>query len=604
MMSMLDIRGIVEPHADLSRYYVYMNYANKGGRKVAIVDPPEKKWEAKLEEPSVFNPAKAQTPAYHALSASGNATGPLIYVNYCDKKDFKRLWDSEVDVQGAIVLCRYYGTQPDLAMKVKYAQDAGVAGVLVYSDPADDGFKKGNPWPDGKWRPGDSVQRGSVAQTNMIMGDVLTPGRPSVKKVERMPRDKNPALPKIPSLPLSWKDAQKLLKSLKGSGEELPDEWVGGVPDVGDKWFSGHPKTSPKVFLQNDQDEVEQQRITNVFGSLKGSEDPASKIVIGNHRDSWCFGAADPGSGTAVMLEVVRVLGELRTQGWRPLRTIEFASWDAGEYNRIGSTEHVEANVQALRDSAIAYLNVDVGVTGDKLWANGSPIFQHAWTRVLDRLSDPHENKTLKELWETSDSKIGNLGAGSDYVAFQSIVGTSSLDFGFTTKEGQSNPIARSCYETLSWMRKYIDPSFSYHALLTQLWVLLILELSQEPIIPMKVDDYARSLQEEGQKLLDWTEKVSGGGEYDIEIFQPLVDSLSMFKKKAEAFGRWEQTWYNQVYATGGFESSGVTIQRVAHNGRIAGFETDLLDLARGKDDKGPHGVSSAHSFTNMANID
>jgi hypothetical protein len=121
---MLDIRGIVEPHADLSRYYVYMNYANKGGRKVAIVDPPEKKWEAKLEEPSVFNPAKAQTPAYHAMSASGNATGPLIYVNYCDKKDFKRLWDSEVDVQGAIVLCRYYGTQPDLAMKVKYAQDA------------------------------------------------------------------------------------------------------------------------------------------------------------------------------------------------------------------------------------------------------------------------------------------------------------------------------------------------------------------------------------------------------------------------------------------------------------------------------------------------
>ena len=153
-------------------------------------------------------------------------------------------------------------------------------------------------------------------------------------------------------------------------------------------------------------------------------------------------------------------------------------------------------------------------------------------------------------------------------------------------------------------MRKYIDPSFSYHALLTQLWVLLILELAQEPIIPMKIDDYARSLQEEGQKLLDWTEKVSGGGEYDIEIFQPLVDSLSMFKKKAEAFGRWEQTWYNQVYATGGFESSGVTIQRVAHNGRIAGFETDLLDLARGKDDKGPHGVSSTHSFTNMANID
>jgi N-acetylated-alpha-linked acidic dipeptidase len=592
MMSMSGISTVHCGYADMNRYYVYMNYAKKGGRRVAIVDPPEKKWEAKLEEPSVFNPPKAQTPSYHGLSATGNATGPLIYVNYCDKKDFKRLWDSEIDVQGAVALCRYYGTQPDLAMKIKAAQDAGVVGVLVYSDPADDGFKKGNPWPDGKWRPGDSVQRGSVAQTNMVMGDVLTPGKPSVKKVERITRDKSTALPKIPSLPLSWKDAQKLLKSLKGSGEELPEEWVGGVPDVGDKWFSGHPKTSPKVFLQNDQDEVEQQRITNVFGSLKGSEDSARKIIIGNHRDSWCFGAADPGSGTSVMLEVVRVLGELRSQGWRPLRTIEFASWDAGEYNRIGSTEHVEANVQALRDGAIAYLNLDVGITGDKLWANGSPLFQHAWMRVVDRLTDPHSNKTLKELWETSDSKIGNLGANSDHVAFQSIAGTSSIDFGFTSssKHGVANPVSHSCYETLSWMKKYIDPSFSYHTLLTQLTLLLILELAQEPIMPLKIVDFAQSLQEEGQKLLDWTEKVGSG--YDIEIFQPLVDSLSMLKKRSEEFARWEQGWYNQVYATGGFESQGVTMQRVNYNGKIASFESDLLDVRWVPTDTEVHGVS------------
>lgn len=583
-----------------------MNYAKKNGRKLAIVDPPEKAWEATLEEPSVFNPAKPQTPAYHGLSATGNATGPLIYVNYCDKGDFKTLWDSGVDVQGAVVLCRYYGTQPDLSMKIKAAQDAGVVGVLVYSDPAEDGFKKGNPWPDGKWRPGDSVQRGSVAQTNMIMGDVLTPGKPSLKKMERMSRDRNPALPKIPSLPLSWKSAQTLLRSLKGSGEELPEEWVGGVPDVGDKWYSGHPKTSPKVFMQNDQDEVEQQRITNVFGSLTGTEDPNRKIIVGNHRDSWCFGAADPGSGTAVMLEVARVLGELRAQGWRPLRTIEFASWDAGEYNRIGSTEHVEANTEALREGAIAYINVDVGVTGDKLWANGSPIFQHAWTRILDRLADPHENKTLRELWDNSGSKIGNLGAGSDYVAFQSIAGTSSIDFGFassTDNHASSNPIAHSCFETLSWMRKYVDPSFSYHTLLAQLWVLLILELAQEAIMPMKVEDFAHGLQEEGKKLLDWTETAAGGAEYDIGMFQPLVDALSMFKKKAEAFAAWEQSWYNQVYATGGFESSGITMQRIQHNAKIGRLETDLLDLPRNKDDKEPHGVSSFSLSLSLSHI-
>ncbi|KAI2475393.1 N-acetylated-alpha-linked acidic dipeptidase 2, partial [Pyrenophora tritici-repentis] len=488
-----------------------------------------KAWEAKLEEPSVFNPPKAQTPAYHGLSATGNVTGPLIYVNFCHKADFKRLWDSQVD--------------PDLAMKVRAAQNAGVAGVLVYSDPAEDGFKKGNPWPDGKWRPGDSVQRGSVAQSNLIIGDGQEPG---------VTED-----PQFTPLLEGRAETPQFSPWIR---RKLPDEWVGGVPDVGDGWYSGHLDTSPKVLLQNDQDEVEQQRITNVFGSLKGSEDPGRKIIVGNHRDSWCFGAGDPGSGTAVMLEVARVLGELRSQGWRPLRTIEFASWDAGEYNRIGSTEHVEANVEALRESAIAYLNVDVGVTGDKLWANGSPIFQHAWTRVLDRLNDPRQNKTLKELWETSDSKLGNLGAGSDYVAFQTIAAP--------------------------------RPSTWLHQLNRRPRL--------EPIMPLKLDDYARALQEEGQQMLDWTEKVSGGGEYNIEIFQPLVDSLSMFKKKAEAFGRWEQSWYNQVYATGGFESSGVTMQRIMHNGKIASFESDLLDLVRGKDDGGVHGLPDRQQFKHV----
>jgi N-acetylated-alpha-linked acidic dipeptidase len=432
-----------------------------------------------------------------------------------------------------------------------------------------------------------------VAQTNMIMGDVLTPGTPSIKKQARISKENNPALPKIPSLPLSWKDALVLLQSLKGSGEKLPDEWIGGVPNV-DEWWSGHPDTAPKVHLQNHQDEASQQLVTNVFGTFRGTEDGARKIIVGNHRDSWCFGAADPGSGTAVMLEVARVLGELRGQGWRPLRTIEFASWDAGEYNKIGSTEHVENNVDELREHAIAYLNVDVGITGDQLWARGSPIFQHASGRVIDRLTDPHENKTLKELWENRSAQIGNLAASSDTAPFQFISGTSSFDFGFsssTTAALSADPLAGSCYETYLWMAKYIDPGWSYHTLLAQIWVLLILELAQDPIMPLKIDHYARRLQEEGQKLLDWTETQAVGG-YDIEIFQPLVDSLSTLKKKADEFHKWETFWYNQVYATGGFETQSVTVQRVVHNAKIARFESDLLDLPRAKDDKDVHGAS------------
>ena len=563
-----------------------MNYPKEGGRRVAIVEPQEKAWEATLEEGNVYANGKVQTPAFHGLSASGNVTGPLIYVNFGHKKDFKRLWDSDIDVRGCVALIRYYGTQPDRAMKLKAAQDAGVAGVLMYSDPAEDGFKKGPVWPDGPWRPGDSVQRGSVALSNIIVGDVLTPGRASTKDEERMSKDKNPALPHIPSLPLSWKDAQKLLQALNGIGEKLPHDWVGGVPDVGNEWFSGHHEKSPKVNLQNFQDEVEKQRVTNIFGSLIGIEDKAKKIIVGSHRDAWCFGAAEPGSGTAVMVEVARVLGELRAQGWRPLRTIEFASWDAEEYNMIGSTEHVEAHIDDLRENALAYLNVDVGVTGDKLWANGSPIFKHAWTRVLGRLTDPHQNRTLKELWEENNDNIGTLGSGSDYLPFQSLAGTSSLDFGFNGPPHAD--MSHSCYETFEWMAKFVDPGFLYHHLLAQMWILLILELAQEPIIPLKVSDYAETLQAEGQKILKLSEDNPG---FELEYIQPLVDVLSNTKKQAEKFHDWETAWYNQVYNTGGFETSGVTIQRVGHNAAIGRFESDLLDLPRGEKDAGGHGV-------------
>jgi hypothetical protein len=569
-----------------------MNYPIPGGRRVAIVDPPEKAWEAKLEEESAYNPPKTQTETFHGLSASGNVTGPLIYANYGHKKDFKRLEDSGIDVKGAIMLMRYYGTQSDRSMKVKVAQDLGAAGVLMYSDPAEDGFKKGAVWPTGRWRPEDSVQRGSVALTSWIAGDVLTPGKPSTMDVERMSKDKNPALPTIPSIPLSWRDAKKLLQSLQGIGEVLPEDWVGAVPEVGKKWYSGNHKSSPKVNLRNEQDEVEKQPIMNVFGSFRGTEEEAKKIVVGNHRDSWCFGAADPGSGTAIMLEVARVLGELRIKGWRPLRTIEFASWDAEEYNLIGSTEHVEANMDDLRANAIAYINVDVGVTGDKLWADGSPLFKKAWHRALGRLADPHANKTLAELWDDSNSNIGNLGAGSDYVAFQDMAGCSSIDFGFSGPE--HGDMYHSCYETYDWVSKYVDPGFEYHNLLAQLWALLILELAQEPILPFRLDDYAAFLQDETKNLMDWTE--TKGSNYDIGMFQPLVDVVGKIADSVREFHGWENFWYNQVVGTGGFESPSLTIKRLGYNGALSNFDTALLDIAKDEEDQEPHGVSPSLS--------
>lgn len=575
---------------------------------MAIVEPKEWVWEAQLEERSPSS--KEHTPVFHGLSASGNVTGPLIYANYGSRDDFRALGKMGISCKGAVVLMRYYGTESDRAMKVKNAQDAGAAAALIYSDPDDDGFKKGTPWPNGPWRPQNGVQRGTVAMTSWIAGDVLTPGVASTEDAERMSKDMNPALPNIPSLPLSWGDASQLLKAIASCGKEVPEGWRGGVPDTHPKWWTGSLDTSPKINVQNFQDEVEKQPIRNIFGSILGTEEPNKKIIVGNHRDSWCLGAADPGSGTAVMLEVARVLGELRMQGWRPSRTIEFASWDAEEYNLIGSTEHVEANLDALRANAIAYLNVDVGVTGPLLRASGSPVFTSAWQRALKRVIDPSTNKTLEHAWLASHSSIGNLGAGSDYVAFQDFAGTSSFDFGFQSEE-EHRDMLHSCFETFEWVERFVDPKFELHAALAQVWVLLILELAQEPILPFNMRDYALMLQREAEELKEWArtkstssapltslnhEKEMGKkGKFSDRIFEPLFAEIKTFVDHAAEFHEWEEIWYNQVYGAGGFEGPALMMQRASHNAKMADFDTALLDLPRGKEDVGDHGVSFAY---------
>lgn len=317
--------------AMLERFDVYLNYPKKDGRRVAIIQPPEISWEAKIEEEMAYrDPPREQTMVFHGHSRSGNVTGPIIYANYGSKEDFKRLEDNGISLKGAIALVRYYGSQGDRALKVKAAELAGAVGCIIYSDPNEDGFVRGNPSPDGRYMPADGVQRGAVSLMSWVVGDVLSPGFASLPgESKRTSKENNPGLNNIPSIPLAWRDAQKLLQVMKGHGKAISNveewhEWTGAVPDV--EWWTGDQK-SPIVHLKNEQDEVERQPIYNVLGKIVGIEQPEKAIVIGNHRDAWCFGAADPGSGTAVFLEVVRIFGELKKQGWRPLRTIEFASW-------------------------------------------------------------------------------------------------------------------------------------------------------------------------------------------------------------------------------------------------------------------------------------
>lgn len=528
------------------------------------------------EGPIYTDPPRQQTPVFHGHSRSGDVTGPLIYANYGSREDFKRLYDSGIETKGAIALVRYYGSQGDRALKVKAAELAGFAGCIIYSDPADDGFTKGDVAPNGRYMPEGGVQRGAVSLMSWVVGDVLTPGWASTKGAKRISKDNNPGLVNIPSVPLSWSDAKPLLQAIKGVGERAPDEWRGAVPDV--EYWSGN-LSSPKVHLVNDQDEVDQQPIWNVMGKITGVEQAEKSVIIGNHRDAWVYGAADPGSGTAVMLEVVRIFGDLVQRGWRPLRTIEFASWDGEEYNLIGSTEYVENHMEKLRQDAYAYLNVDVAVGGQEFRAAGSPVFRKSLLRVLDRTTDPIRNVTLRELWDQRGGQLDGLGAGSDYVAFQDMAGTSSIDFGF---DGPPYPY-HSAFDNFEWMSTVGDPGFQYHKVMAQIWALLILEYADRLVLPFDISAYSASATQWAIALDNWAQNKGANQDGNPKwSTEPLREAVLQFANDARLFEKWEMEWDSIVVGGGGFESTILAAHRKSHNNRMANFETHLLDLEEG----------------------
>ncbi|KAF4550881.1 Transferrin receptor-like dimerization domain-containing protein 1 [Elsinoe fawcettii] len=579
---------------DYLEYFVYLNYPTPNGRRVSIVEPEELRWDAKLEEENVFRTtgqARQQTMTWHGGSRAGNVTGHLVYANGGTREDFKRLEEMGVQVKGSVVLVRHYAGQDDAGLKVKAAELAGAVGCLIYSDPKEDGFVKGKAIPEGQWRPADSVQRDSVGLLSWVLGDALTPGWASVAKAERKSENDNPGLVSIPSLPLGWRDAERLLQGIQGQGKEVPEEWRGAVPEV-KEWWTGTIE-GPKVLLLNQQDENKQQQIWNVRGIIQGLEAPEKRIMVGNHRDAWCFGAVDPGSGTAVLMEVVNIFGTLRKYGWRPLRTIEFFSWDAEEYNMIGSTEYVEEHARFLRDHTVSYVNVDAGVSGPDFRASASPLYGRVLKHVLDRVGDPVSNKSIQTIWNDRGAKIDSLEYEGDYVPFQNLAGASSLDFGFTgPKHGFP---AHSCYETFEWMQQFGDSDFDYHKALAQIWALIILELADRPIIPFDLNEYANA-------VVGYVDQLDRDTSHMKTNVGKLKEAADLLKKNAGDFHKFEDFWIAQVMGRGGFETNAFAIQRLQHNDRLQAFESDLLDLPGmlEGDEKDQHGIPGREQYKHI----
>jgi N-acetylated-alpha-linked acidic dipeptidase len=450
------------------------------------------------DDPRVVN-------AFNGMSPSGDAEAEAVYANYGSPEDFDKLKQMNVDVRGKIVIVRY--GQNFRGVKAFVAQERGAAGVIIYSDPKDDGYYRGDAYPKGPWRPASGTQRGSVGYMFQFPGDPTTPGVASVASLpdsKRVPVGESTQLPKIPVTPLSYADASPILEHLAGPAS--PREWQGALP------FTYHVGPGPaKVKIHLKQD-YQFRPIWDVIGKVRGTASPDEWVVAGNHRDAWVYGAVDPNSGTAAMLESVHGIGELLKAGWKPKRTIVIGSWDAEEEGLIGSTEWGEDHAKELATAA-AYFNMDVAVSGPKFGASSVPTLKQFIRDIAKAVPSP-QGGTVYDVWkktgqpevrpqETStstyrppaaqvrgDAPVGDLGSGSDYTVFLQHLGVPSTDVGSTGDYG----VYHSAFDNFAWFKKFGDPDFRYEQQMSRIYGLEVIRMADADVLPYNYEDYGKEI--------------------------------------------------------------------------------------------------------------
>ncbi|TDD52433.1 M28 family peptidase [Saccharopolyspora elongata] len=461
-------------------------------RELEVKEPPYP-WHENFEDVVV---------GYNAYSPAGQATSDVVYVNYGLPDDYARLAEMGVDVRGKIVLARY--GQSFRGVKSKVAEEHGAAGVILYSDPADDGFTRGEVYPNGPWRNADGIQRGSVQYIFQYPGDPLTPGRPSTQDTPRLDPSDAENMTSVPTTPISYGQAQHLLAALQGP--EAPAEWQGGL----DLTYRVGPGPT-RVDLDLDID-YRQIPVNDVIVEIPGSKHPEQKVVLGAHYDSWTYGTKDDVSGWTTLMEAARALAELRDRGWQPERTIVLAGWDGEEYGLLGATEWVEQHRADLLENALVYLNMD-GAGGGKNFSAGSvPALDAVLADIAKDVRDP-EHGTLYRNWQQAsgeqDPVPDRLGSGSDYTPFLDHLGIASAEFGTSTPSGEYH----SAYDDLRMMREFLDPGYRYHEASAAYAGTFALRMAGSDIALMLYSDYATAV--EGH-LRDLDEKQADGQVVDL----------------------------------------------------------------------------------------
>ena len=446
---------------------------------------------------------------FNGMSPSGDAEADVVYANYGTPEDFEKLEKLKIDVRGKIVLMRY--GQNFRGVKEFIAQEHGAAGVIIYSDPFDDGWRRGDKYPDGPWRPDTGVQRGSVGYMFEFPGDPTTPGfasLPSLPESKRVSPAQSAQMPKIPVTPLSYHDAAPILQHL--GGPDSPREWQGALP------FTYHTGPGPVRVKMHLKQDYEFRTLWDVIGRVRGSELPDEWVVAGNHRDAWVYGAVDPNSGTAAMLEAVHGVGVLLKSGWKPKRTMVFASWDGEEEGLMGSTEWAEQHESELSASP-AYFNMDVGVSGPKFGASGVPSLKQFLRDVTKAVPSP-KGGTVYEAWQRGDQPgapstqspaeaiegarrapaaqrngdvpVGDLGSGSDYSVFQQHLGVPSTDISSTGPYG----VYHSVFDNFAWFTKFGDPDFVYEQQMARVFGLEALRMADADVLPYDYEEYGKEV--------------------------------------------------------------------------------------------------------------
>ena len=443
-----------------------------------------------LAEPVVANDPATTLPQYptvNGYSGRGDVTGDVVYVNYGLIEDYAQLDSLGVSVRGKIAVARY--GRSFRGIKAREAERHGALALIIYSDPQDDGFVRGDVYPDGPMRPPRGVQRGSVLNGD---GDPSTPSVPSIRGATRI-AESAMEIPHIPVVPIGYGNAAELLRDLRGT--QIPQSWQGGLPF---RYHVGPGPVRARVVVHDDRVTQPLKPIYDTFGVIRGSELPDELVIVGGHRDAWGPGTADNVSGTVSVLEAARAVAEQVKAGLRPKRTIVFATWDAEEWGLMGSVEYAEDDSLRLTKNAVAYFNQDVAAQGPRFNGGGSPSLRATLRDIARAVPDPNGRGSVYAEWrrasgvaDTLEPSMGDPGGGSDFAAFYNHLGIPIAEWGF----GGAGGVYHSQYDDYQWMSRFGDPRFVYHATAARIAAGMVLRMANADVLPYDYAEFARTMR-------------------------------------------------------------------------------------------------------------